>query len=187
MTKSERNPNDEFRKRPRLTGWSHVDALVDSTFVIRTSFGFRSGMPGSFGFLFALVVLACSPLKVRAAAAGTNSPAGPSNRYLFVLNTSRAMEHRTEGVLGAVQDLLASAMRGQLRRGDTIGVWTFSSGLYAGQFPLQEWSPEAQRTVAARVFSFLKEQTYGGSANINGMILAMQRLIKDSPFITIIL
>src|SRR5947209_15354463 len=84
--------------------------------------------------------------------AQTNSvkASGPSNRYLMIVQTSRSMERRADETLKVVQDLLTSSMSAQLRRGDTFGLWTFNEALYAGRFPLQEWSPESQRAVAMR-------------------------------------
>src|SRR5882724_1036018 len=76
--------------------------------------------------------------------AQTNSPAPAaphSSRYLLIVETSRSMQRRTQGTLDAVRTLLASGMGGQMRRGDTLGVWTFNDQLYAGSFPLQTVSP----------------------------------------------
>src|SRR5689334_23147318 len=46
-----------------------------------------------------------------------------SNRYLFVVETSRSMQKRTEGVSKALVDFVGSGMRGQLQQGDTLGLW----------------------------------------------------------------
>ena len=48
------------------------------------------------------------------------------------------MQPRAGAVLKAVQDLLASGLSGQLRRGDSLGVWTFNEELSAGRFPLRD-------------------------------------------------
>ena len=135
--------------------------------------------------LFALA-LVLSPLSSKAqtnmAALGTNG-----NRYLFLVETSRAMQRRSAGTMAAVRDLLESSMAGQLRRGDTLGVWTYNKQLNAGRFPLQQWSPESQRTVVTRVLAFLQEQTYEHQAALPLVIPALDRLIKQSPFLTVIL
>src|SRR6185295_9047206 len=106
-----------------------------------------SGLWTSLLCLLAVVALSSSPLFAQ-----TNVAKAPSraSRYLFVIETSRSMEKRSEGTLKAAQGLLVSAMSGQLRRGDTLGVWTFNDELYAGQLPLQKWSPEGQKQIANR-------------------------------------
>src|SRR5215472_6554827 len=63
------------------------------------------------------------------------SAALSSNRYLFIVETSRAMQKREEGLKQAVTNLLGSGMRGQLQSGDTVGLWTYNNELHAGRFP----------------------------------------------------
>jgi hypothetical protein len=137
-------------------------------------------------FLVFLVALALWPLSAKAqtnaVAVGTNG-----NRFLFLIETSHAMKGRSAGIIAAVKDLLDSSMSGQLRRGDTLGIWTYNQKLYAGRFPLQQWSPESQRTVVTRVISFLQEQTYEHQAALPAVMPTLERLIKQSPFITVIL
>jgi hypothetical protein len=118
---------------------------------------------------------------------GTAKAPLPSNRCLLVVETSRSMQRRADAVLQVVQDLLKSGLAGQLRPGDTLGVWTYNESLYAGRFPLQTWSPEAQQGINLRTVAFLKEQTYEKQASFDKVLPALSRLIKDSPLITIIL
>src|SRR6266566_4603618 len=111
----------------------------------------------------------------------------PTNRYLLIVNTSHSMGPRAEGSLRAVQQLLESAMNGQLRRGDTLGVWTFNQDLYAGRFPLQHWSPGDQRGIELRTLAFLQKQKYERRASFDKVLPAMDSLVEDSEFITVIL
>jgi hypothetical protein len=136
----------------------------------------------AFLLLFALSI----PLRLPAQ---TNSPAvsGPSNRYLLIMDTSRAMQARADAAVQAAQDLLVSAMGGQLRRGDTIGVWTYDQELKAGKFPLQAWTPETHRAVGMRILQFLREQKYEKRASLDKILPAVEGVIKDSKFITVIL
>jgi hypothetical protein len=110
-----------------------------------------------------------------------------SNRYLLVVDTSRSMQRRSDATLRAVQDLLGSGMRGQFRRGDTLGVWTFNAELYTGRFPLQRWSPETQANITAATVSFLREQKYEKQSSFEQLLPALDRLVKQSDFLTIIL
>ena len=110
-----------------------------------------------------------------------------SNRWLLIVETSHSMQGRADGVLQTVQDLLKSRLRGQLRQGDTLGIWTFNEGLYMGRFPLQTWSPEAQQDIASRTLTFLKAQQYEKQASLDTVLPDLSRVIKDSLFLTIIL
>src|SRR5258706_5882436 len=97
------------------------------------------------------------------------------------------MQRRAVGTLKALQDLLASGMGGQLRRGDTLGVWTYNQDLKAGNFPLQRWTPETHRSVAIQILNFIKEQKYENKASLDKVLPPMEGVIKDSQFITVIL
>ena len=72
------------------------------------------------------------PLRAQTNAA---KAAPPSERCLLIVETSKSMQRRTDAVLEAVQDLLASRLNGQFRDGDTLGVWTFNEDLSRGPFP----------------------------------------------------
>jgi len=110
-----------------------------------------------------------------------------SNRCLLVVATSKSMQRRAEAVQNIVGNLLVSGMSGQLRPGDTIGIWTFNEDLYAGQFPLQQWSPGTARAIAVRAVEFLQNQKYEKASRLDKVLVGMNRLIKDSDLITIFL
>lgn len=97
------------------------------------------------------------------------------------------MKSRGDGALNAIQDLLNSGMRGQLQRGDTIGLWTYNSELYKGLLPLQEWSPEGQAGVTGRVLSFLRNQKCENKPRLEKIVPALQQVVNRSRYITIIL
>jgi len=86
-----------------------------------------------------------------------------------------------------VRGLLVSGMNGQLRRGDTLGVWTFNADLYSGQFPLQQWSPETAGAITARALTFLKGQKYAKQPRLDKVLPALNRVVADSDLITVIL
>src|SRR5208283_4760344 len=65
-----------------------------------------------------------------AAASAAEMPPQTDNRFLFIINTSSAMRHETNGVQQAVLGLLKSAMQGQMRDGDTFGLWTYDDQLH---------------------------------------------------------
>src|ERR1043166_2884743 len=71
-----------------------------------------------------------------------------SNRWLLVVDTSMSMRDRVKGIGEVVGDLLTTGMHGQMRRGDTLGIWTFNDKLHAGEAPLQIWAPENRQLIA---------------------------------------
>src|SRR5436190_2758194 len=107
----------------------------------------------AFGALLTLFVsLAVS------APAQTNSFVISSNRYLLVLEISRSMNSRADGTLRAIQQLLVSGMGGQMKTGDSLGIWTYNNELNTGHFPLQYWSPKTQRSTVENALAFLQAQ-----------------------------
>jgi hypothetical protein len=114
------------------------------------------------------------------------APAGVSSRYLLIVETSRAMQPRAAGVQRAVRDLLTSGMGGQLRRGDTLGVWSYNQSLYAGKFPLQKWSAETKDEITGNIVSFIAGQTYEKKADFNQVLPALEKLVTGSDYLTII-
>jgi hypothetical protein len=110
-----------------------------------------------------------------------------SNRWLIIADTSFSMGRRDQAMQVAVQNMLLSGMSGQLRRGDTIGLWIFNDDLYTGRFPLQIWMPEGRQTIALRVMEFLKRQRYEKDTRFDKVIAAVSRLAANSDTLTVIL
>ena len=113
--------------------------------------------------------------------------ARPSNRWLLIIETSRAMQPRAEAIAQIAANLVLSGMSGQLHTGDTLGVWTFNSDLHAGSFPLQTVTPDNTKTIAERVALFVAQQKFEGWPGRDKVFPAMNSVISNSEFITVIL
>src|SRR5256885_2136671 len=92
----------------------------------------------------------------------TGSRAPPTS--LLIVETSRAMEKRTINLARALDRLLGSGMQGQIRSGDTLGVWTYNDELHAGDFPLQTWSADSQKQITSTVLKFVAAQKFNKQA-----------------------
>jgi hypothetical protein len=136
------------------------------------------------GFLLALFCAAAFGQCVTAQ--NTNHPPS-ANRWLLVVDVSESMQRRAEPVQQVASGLLMSGMNGQMRPGDTVGLWTYDETLHAGDFPLQQWKPDDSRDIAQRAFDFLKGQKYKNNSHFDEVLAGMGQLIKASEFITIIL
>jgi hypothetical protein len=140
---------------------------------------------GLLKLLICFVSLSAGGLCAQPAAGQVAPPA--NNRYLLIVDISRAMDARTRGTLKVVQELLKSDMSGQMKPGDTLGVWTYNADLYTGRFPLQRWSPDGQKAITSRLLTFLRGQKYEKAADLDKVLVATERVIKDSQLITVIL
>ncbi len=111
----------------------------------------------------------------------------PPHRYLLVVETSRAMQKRMDHTIDAVRELLASGIKGRVRKGDSLGVWTYGEKLASGRLPLQAFSPQTRTAVADRTAEFLRLQKCEGQARLDQVVNPMSDLIRSSQFITVIL
>ena len=118
--------------------------------------------------------------------AQTNPPPAPG-RYLFIVDTSAAMKRYAPAAYKAVENLLLSSMSAQLKRGDTVGVWTFNEQLFAGRLPLQVWSPETAALVNTNVLSFLKTQAFSGASRFETVVPTLSRVVENSDRLTVLL
>src|SRR6185437_5638644 len=110
-----------------------------------------------------------------------------SNRWLFVFNTSADMRDRAKAIEGVTQDLLTTGMHGNMRAGDTIGLWTYDRQLRADEAPLLTWSPAAAEGIARHTVDFLSRHRYEKSAAFGDVLENMLRVVKLSDTITVIL
>lgn len=122
------------------------------------------------------------------APAQTDKPGPPvSNRYLLVVETSRAMQHRLDGTLQVLADLVSSGMAGQLARHDSIGLWTYNNELHTGQFPLQDWSPANRSNIAHTVQAFIRAQKLEKKPQFDKVMPTLQQVVRGSEYITVII
>jgi hypothetical protein len=107
-------------------------------------------------------------------------------RFLFILDTSSSMSRSSNAINRVVMQLLGSSMEGEMREGDTFGIWNFSSKLHAN-FPAQRWMPAYSQTHRERAADFLTELRYEGRSSLNTVVKPMMNLIRSSKVITIVL
>jgi hypothetical protein len=151
---------------------------------IATRNTFRSSRSGGLVLAFACLAEAALTPGVRAQ---TNAAVPPSNRWLLIVETSRYTRSSGNEVPRLAAMIVASGMKGQVRSGDTLGMWTFNDALYTGKFPLQTLAPEVNRRIAQRVFDFLNEQEFEKKGRLDKILPEVHQIIKESDYLTVIL
>src|SRR5262245_42805489 len=73
----------------------------------------------------AVVMVSASPIH---GASGTGEGQS-ARRYLFVVESSRAMQKRAQGVHDTLKALLDSNLSGQMQPNDSVAVWTFNEAI----------------------------------------------------------
>ncbi|HOX57642.1 MAG TPA: hypothetical protein P5205_12940 [Candidatus Paceibacterota bacterium] len=145
-----------------------------------------SGLRLSYWLLGGLLLIAgLAPICL---AAQTNTAKGAApNRCLLIVDTSNPMQRRSKAMVKVVEELVTSGLNGQLRHGDSLGLWTFNEALHAGRFPLQTWSPDDRRAIAERIVAFLKAQKYEKQPSFDKVRTALTHVVENSPRLTVIL
>src|SRR5262245_17961982 len=131
--------------------------------------------------------LATSVGLLAAPAAQTNAvaPVGGPQRYLVIVETSRAMQPRAQAIFEAVKGLLDSSFQGQMRRGDMLGIWTFNQEVNTSWLPFEKWSPDSHLTSALRVGRFRQTDAYENLARLENVQPEMNRLLHGPGLVTI--
>lgn len=117
----------------------------------------------------------------------TNISRPAPGRYLIIVETSRTMGHRSDGTLKTLANILFTGIGGQIQQGDTLGVWTYNKELYTGRLPLQRWSKLEQRDTCSTILNHVKGQKYENQPAISSVRPALEKVIKDSESLTVIL
>ncbi len=143
-----------------------------------TFFPKKSAIP--FVIASALTVLL---LSLGLAQSQTNTTSPPENRFLLIIENSRTMEKRTAGLTSALDQLLHSGMQGQIRPGDTIGIWTYNDELHAGEFPLRTWSVQDQPRITGSILAFVAKQPFNKQPRFD----SVEPILKNSPLITVVI
>lgn len=112
------------------------------------------------------------------------APQITDSRFLFIFDTSADMKKRLPAVQAEVNGLMSTGMGGQLRAGDSLGVWTFDQDLRTGQFPLQHWRPEDAVTIASSINKFVGKQHYANGTRFNALQPQLNQVIHDSGRLT---
>jgi hypothetical protein len=120
-------------------------------------------------------------------AAAGSPPATEANRVLLILETSKNMQRQGDAALAAINELFGSGMHGQMRSGDTVGLWTYNDELYVGHLPVQDWTPKNAKDVQERTLKFITQQKLENKGDLKKVLPRMARVLNDSEFITVIL
>jgi hypothetical protein len=106
------------------------------------------------------------------------------NRLLLIFDTSSAMKKRLPAEEKAINQLFALTLNGRLRRGDTVGVWTFDQDPHIGRFPLQQWGDEQVTMVPNEIVGFLKTQHYSKKTSFDSLLPTLNQVVRSSVRLT---
>jgi len=115
------------------------------------------------------------------------APQNNDSRYLLIFDTSAEMKKRLPAVQTEVNQLMATSLSGQLRPGNSLGVWTFDKDLHAGQFPLEHWNPDDAVAVASSINKFIGRQRYANGTRFTALQPQLDQVIQSSGRLTVLI
>jgi hypothetical protein len=130
-------------------------------------------------FLVLTLLLTALPLLAKARK-------GQENRFLFIVNTSSALKKYYNAEIEDVVELLGSNMHGELREGDTLGLWTYDEILHP-EYPMQVWSRDDKSAIMTEMAAYLRGRRYDLRGHLEKIGPALNDVIKASERLTIIL
>src|SRR4051812_555243 len=129
-----------------------------------------------------VAVLATLILQARAA-----EPGREPQTFLVVVDTSRAMQPRSEGTFAAIQALLDSSFNGELRPGDSLGAWSLSDKVNDARFAFQEWNPQTQLGLLVGLLGFVEGQAYEKQSRLDRLVPEIRAISKPTGLLTVLL
>ncbi|MEQ2007711.1 MAG: hypothetical protein ABMA26_13020, partial [Limisphaerales bacterium] len=119
-------------------------------------------------------------------------PAGPSPitsdcRFLFVVDTSSAMQRSADGLYRTTHRLIANGLGGRMHEGDVFTVWTYADTVLTREFPLNAWTPDLNVALANRAYEFLAQQKFRGKSNLRPVFAELGQALAITTNLTIVL
>jgi len=111
----------------------------------------------------------------------------PPQRWLLIFDTSSAMKKFLPATTAELQNIFFNSASGQIRAGDSIGVWTFDKKLHTGEYPQLTWMPGQAAVDAADLTVFLNNRHYSDKTTYAALHPALDRVIAHSQRLTLII
>ncbi|HEY3860612.1 MAG TPA: hypothetical protein VGO59_01885 [Verrucomicrobiae bacterium] len=103
-----------------------------------------------------------------------------------MIDTASDMKARTNGIEEAVVGLIASDIKGELRKNDTIGIWTYGDRLNT-DFPMEVWSEQKKDDVINDARVYVEGLRYGKRSHLENAMPAITQVARKSERLTVIL
>lgn len=140
-----------------------------------------SRRPGRFAVgLLALFFLA-------AGAVARPPESHPPGRFLFVFETTPALQKTLPALEKYLVTIFAGSLRGELHAGDEIGVWTLDEQVHTGQFPLTLWSPTNAAAFDRDLKGFLEKQSFQKPGSLAPLTTLLNGVIENSERLTVLI
>jgi hypothetical protein len=108
-----------------------------------------------------------------------------NNKYLFIVDTSRAMKGLKEPLGKTLGALVFNGLEGWIRNGDTYGVWCFAERL-STEYPMKVWREKDKNFQATQAYSHVSAQEFSKKGHLKNVLPHMFSVIGTIKDVTII-
>lgn len=136
-------------------------------------------------WLARLALLALALAAAPACLAADKRAASAEGRFLFLIDTSASMSKAAPQAMRAALELLDSSMQGQLRPGDTLGLWMYNDKLNTDA-PMLAWAESAKGQAIETLAGAWRRINYSKKSDSAAFIPYLLPLIKDSSTLTVL-
>jgi len=133
------------------------------------------------------LTFAALPMSVTFGAFLPMQPAPDGERFLFVVDMSADMEKLQAATEATMFDLIGSGIYGQMKPGDTFGLWTFNKETTAGRFSMQTWEPRRARQQATTVAAFLSGLEFEHSSDLKDVTQKLKSVVHSISNVTVLI
>jgi len=113
------------------------------------------------------------------------APAKQEGRYLFLIEISQAMDANKTALRKSIRSIIESGLSGQMKYGDTIGLWTYNDKLNS-EFPMVIWQSEHSQDIENAVDFWMSKQKFVHRSDVSKALPLLQKIVKASQRLTII-
>ena len=102
-------------------------------------------------------------------------------RYLFLVDTSIAMEPKQSATAAIVEGLALTSFENQIKEGDLVELWPYNA---PGETNVMEpiiWSPEMREQAANQLGTYLRNRRYRGVADYAELGADLKALLATAP------
>src|SRR5438093_9698641 len=135
--------------------------------------------------LLFLVLCGWLAAPVLAAQSSTNL-ALSSNRFLFIVDSSSSMKPLAEATRELLFDLIFTGVDGQMKPGDTFGLWVFDQATLT-DFPMQAWNPRTSFSAAMSVSVYLADQRHNKPSNVEQVLRKAVSVVRSVKDVTVLI
>lgn len=115
------------------------------------------------------------------------SPITADCRYLFVVDTSAAMQRYADGLYRTVHRHIATGLGARMQEGDIFTVWTYADTVLTREFPLNAWTADLNIALANRTYEYLAARKFAGKSNLRPVFAELGQALAISTNLTIVL